>query len=486
MRRAGGIVALLLCAGALALAQVGCALKGMTKPALEPDTRIFIQGPVDTVNHVVHLYWFGSEATGYIAAYEVRLLNPAAPAETAWVYTTHTDSILTVLTPTGFTQAVFEARAIDDHGVKDPTPAVQKFNFRNNPPIVKLVNKPNPGDHSDTTFASATVDWTVSDPDGDPSKVICRVWLNGNEATPDVTPPGNIFTVPSSRFLVGGVYTTGKRTLFIQGIDDGGMAGPIDSVSWFVRAPATGPRARLLLIDDVPTTDPANLRSDTLYANAIVNAGLAPGTWSLLRPQFNQPFRSAKDMEQTFKQFEAVIWYRGEQAAFSTVLANFGDGIGPYLDSGGHMFLEAQNMTTAQSTNGSLSPDFVDRYMNSDGTFQYPAPPDSSAAWGIGANGVLQCPTIADSLQNKRILGGLRGFRVRSASQMFIVVPAHTLAQDNPYDFAVAVDVPQALGGRFVASTYPMVSGTISTPGFPQRASIVLLKIFGLLGLTGP
>jgi hypothetical protein len=30
------------------------------------------------------------------------------------------------------------------------------------------------------------------------------------------------------------------------------------------------------------------------------------------------------------------------------------------------------------------------------------------------------------------------------------------------------------------------VSATISVPEFPQRASIVLLKILGRLGLTGP
>jgi len=50
----------------------------------------------------------------------------------------------------------------------------------------------------------------------------------------------------------------------------------------------------------------------------------------------------------------------------------------------------------------------------------------------------------------------------------------------------VALSVPQSAGGRLIVSTYPMVSATVPTPAFPQRASIVLLKIYGLLGLTGP
>jgi hypothetical protein len=463
----------------------GCSLKGTMKPAVPPQTTIFIQGPVDTVNHIVHLHWFGTEPNGYIAGYEVRLLNPANVADSNWVFTTLTDSTLTVLTPNGFTRAVFEARAIDDKGVKDPTPAVETFDFNNQPPIVKLVDKPNISDRSDTTFASATVTWTVDDPDGDASKVVCRIWLNGNEATPDLA-PGSSFTVPSSRFLVAGDYVSGKRTLFIQGVDDGGMAGPIDSVSWYVRRPVIGTRARLLLVDDVPTTDAAKTRVDTLYKNAIINSGIAADSWSVLHLQFNKPWRSAKDMEQTFKLFETVIWYRGEQTSFSPVLASYGDGIGPYLDSGGKMFLESLNLITAPSNFGALSLDFASRYMDSSGLFQFPQAPDSSAAWGLSGSGTLYLPTLAESLLNRRIISGMRAFQVRQASEAFLVAPAHTLSQDNPIDVPVAVNVPQQNGGRFIVDTYPMVSATISVSGFPQRASTVLLKILGLLGLSGP
>ena len=493
MRRLASFLSLATAATLVALVLGGCGIRKLTQPDSTPNTTIFIQGVVDTagVNHIVHLHWYGTDPHGYIVGYEVRLLNPSAPADTSWQFTTRTDSLVTVYTPDGRTSAVFEARAINDKGVRDPDPARQLFNFRNQPPVVRLVSRPNAGDRSDTTFASATVRWTVTDVDGDASKVVCQIWLDGNAGSPDPA-PGTSFTVPSARFLQGGQYRSGRRTLYIRAVDDGGMAGSIDSVSWYVRAPVTGARARLLLIDDVPTTAAAKFRVDTLYVNAIANAramgGVQNGEWSVLHLQSNQPFRSPKDLEQTFEQFETVIWYRGEQATQPTVLTTYGSGIGPYLDSGGKMFLETLEMVASWSSNGAFTTDFTSRYLDSDGVFVYAQPPDSSASWGLAQRDsvVLRCPLLGDSLLNLRNISGLRAFKIRDDSQVLIVAPAHRLTQNNPYDFAVALDVPQAGGGRFIVTTYPMVSATISTPAFPQRASLVLLKILGRLGLTGP
>lgn len=490
------LVAILLLAGAAALAALGmqgCGGKHLTAPALStPHTTIFIDGPIDTVgvNHIVHLHWFGSDPHGYIAGYEVRLLDSlVAPADTAWRFTTLTDSVLTVQTPDGYTRARFQVRSINDRGVKDPNPATQRFYFRNQPPIVQLIGKPNRADKSDTTFASVSVTWTVTDLDGDASKVVVRAWLDGRANSPVAT-VGTSLTMPSSEFLQNGVFQSGPRTLYIQGVDDGGMAGPIDQVTWYVKKPVDLPdaqgRGRLLLIDDLPNTDGAKQRVDTLYANAIANTGLAPGTWTTLHLQFDQPFRSSEDLRQTMNQFRAVVWYRGEQTSISTVLLNYADGLGAYLDGGGRVFLESLNMISAWSSTGPLTVDFIDQHLNCDGVFLYGQPPDSSAAWGMAASGVLQFPAIADSVQNKRIIGGLRAFIPRDWSQVLLYAPAHTMSRDTPYDFALGMVVPQKNNGLFIADTYPMVSGTISTAGFPQRASLALYKIMVLLGLSGP
>ena len=56
-------------------------------PDLPPETSVYIQGTVDTVNHRVHLYWFGSDPDGYVVAFAAwtlgnmgALAQPAVPA----------------------------------------------------------------------------------------------------------------------------------------------------------------------------------------------------------------------------------------------------------------------------------------------------------------------------------------------------------------------------------------------------------------------
>jgi hypothetical protein len=473
----------------------GCGAKKVIEPMSSPHTYIFVQGPVDTVNHIVKLHWFGTDPHGYIAGYEVRLLNPAAPADTAWRFTTATDTSLTVLTPTGFTQAVFEARAINDRGVRDPNPPRQTFNFSNQPPVLHIQGKPNSLEHSDTTFASVTVDWTVVDPDGNPNAVTVRVWLDGRQNSPQVT-QGTTFTMPSAEFLQNGAYLSGPRTLFVQPIDDGGMAGAIDSCTWFVRQPVPGNRARLLVVDDAQYTGGAKTRVDTLYSNAIARTGIDPSTIRFLHLAASQPFRSATDLAQTFGQFENVLWYRGEQAGTSTALNNYGAGIGPYLEHGGHMYLESLNLVTAWLSPGPFDVDWVNRYLNSDGVFLYGQPPDSSANWGVSSTHptVLHALQPTDSVLAKRNIAGLRGLVARDRSQILLEATASGLTPLNPISMPVAMDVPQSGGGRLMFVTFPLVTGTVdaspsdtlyTTYPFPQRASVVLLGMLQRFGL-GP
>ena len=489
MQRHRAIPFLSVALGLLVMLAAGCSsLRKTVEPSEPPHTVIFISGPVDTVNHTVHLHWFGSAAHGFIAGYEVRMLNPLAPADTAWHWTLATDSIVTVFTPTGYVAPVFEARAVDDRGVRDPNPARQLFQFSNQPPIVALVGKPNAADHSDTTFASVTVTWTVTDVDGNAAAVVCRVWLDGQAASPLVA-TGGTFTMPTSRFLTAGTYASGPRTLYIQGVDDGGMAGPIDSVRWYVKTPVTGPRARLLLIDDVPAATAAKLRVDTLYANSIARTGVPPEDVRVLHLESNQPFRSAMDMEQTFRQFETVVWYRGEQTAYSRVLDSYavgtaGEGIGPYISSGGKLFIESLNLVEAWSSYGPLKQDFVKRYLDCDGTFQFAFVPDSSGAWAIGNTGDLLPDDRGQHSQPPRRRRPAR-VRARNNSEILMSVPAHVLSQNNPIDMPLAMNVGQPGGGRLILQTYPMVTGTVPAAGAQQRASAVLTKIMGLLGL-GP
>src|SRR5204863_7567434 len=119
----------------------------------------------------------------------------------------------------------------------------------------------------------------------------------------------------------------------------------------------------------VPTTEPSNPRAAALYLNAVSGAGLPAGSWRLLRLQTTQPFRSPQDLEQTCKQFRAVVWYRGPQSGFALTLSNTADGIPPYVRSGGKFYLESMNLVQTWSSTGPFDPNFVQQNLDADGVF---------------------------------------------------------------------------------------------------------------------
>jgi hypothetical protein len=470
---------------ALGLAVIaGCSSPKKTMaPNVPPETTIFVQGPVDIVNHVVHLYWFGSDPDGTVSGYEVRFLNPAAPADSQWVPTTRTDSVCTVYAPAGYTAPVFEVRAVDEEGLRDPSPARQTFQFSNQSPSIVLVNR---FIATDTTFASATVQWAALDPDGEATRMRVRVWLDGNQANADLV-PGSGFTIPSDRFRQGGALLSGPRTVYVQAIDDGGAASRIDSTRWYVRAPVTGTRARLLIIDDVPSTNPTNFTTDTLYQNT-AGRNLAAGDFSILRFEFTQPFRSTLDVQQTFELFDAVVWYRGTQTTFSTPLNDYQAGIGHFLDHGGNFYLEGLNLFAGQHATGPLTEDFMRRYLGAD--FQYAwfdtaIVRDSTNAWGNRNGSVFASSVFQDSLRLGQLPGsGLRALGVRDTNWVAVWAPPGQLSPADPRRFPIGLVAPQSGGGKAVCITFAL-RAAYPPAGYPTVPRF-LAKVFAALGLTGP
>ncbi len=511
--------------GAVPALLAGCSGKGTLKPNVPPETSIFVQGPVDTVNHNVHLYWFGTDPDGYIVGYEIRMLNPSAPADTCWTWVPpdSTDRVFSVYTPAGFTAPVFEVRAIDDsgemppaipaacqspadtivhRGTRDPSPARQDFKFRNLPPTVTLLNRVR--FPKDSTYASLTLQWAASDPDGDGTKLRFRIWLDGNEAHPRVV-AGSSYTIPSEDFLQNGLLRDTVRVVCIQAIDDGGMLSAVDSTHWMVLSPGTGGRhpnmGRLLLIDDVPSNYSQNFSTDTLYLNTAVR-NLLPRQYSVLRMQFNNPFRSLADMEQTFKLFDAVVWYIGGSGTFvtyETTLNTYQAAIGDYLAAGGNMYLDGVDLINAPHAVGPLDYSFVGDYLGSDFLFMYfhESLMDSTAGWGL-ANPSYFVTGWGDSLRVQQqgsgssSTGVLRCFGIRDNSYALV----STLPGDNlipagklPFTVPVAVSVPQPAGGRMVLVSFPMraayPAGT-TLARFRNNAVRFMAQVFQQLGLTTP
>ncbi len=500
------VPALLLMAGACLAAAVGCGsltgkLTGTVNGNQPPNTVLFVNGPVDTVNHVVHLYWFGTDPDGTVEGFEWQLKNPVAPADTAWHFTTLTDSIFTVQAPDGYTNPVFSVRAIDNVGARDPSPPRQTFEFSNLAPTVRLVQKPLP---TDTTFASVSVTWTGIDADGDNSKLVYLVWLDGREGSPEIT-TANAFTMPSDRFLVGGDLVPGRRKLFVRAIDDGGRAGPADSVAWTVRRPVSGPRARLLIVDEVPRTSANNLRFDTLYSNSAGRVGLTTDQYTILRLDTTQPFRTAKDVEQTFRLFDTVVWYRGIETSFSTVLRTAEAGISAYLSAGGRFYLDGLYLIGGRNATGPLSENFVRAHLGSrgmKGAFTNTAT-FSVTSIGFGNTGTsVFLPHVSvggviarDSMYVRQVFqvrpgeaGGLRQFDFLDRDQVVLWGAPGTLTPVIGDSTAVGISVPQPLGGRAVVVCMPPGASVPPVGAGLQAGSSArfVTNIFRHLGLDAP
>jgi hypothetical protein len=278
--------------------------------------------------------------------------------------------------------------------------------------------------------------------------------------------------MPTERFKVAGALTSAKRTLFVRAIDDGGRAGPADSVSWFVRKPVTGARARLLLVDDVPKTNAANLRFDTLYSNSVGRVGLTTDQYTILRLDTTQPFKTAADFEQTFKLFETVVWYRGNETTLSTLLGLGEPGIGNYLSAGGKFYLDGLYLFRGVNANGALSEGFVRNHLDSFGlvgaftttsTFA-----DTSVGFGNTGTSVflpavdVRGTLVRDSMYVRQAFvvrsgeaAGLRQFEFRDRREVVLWGAPGTLTPAVGDSTAVGISVAQPGGGRAVVVCMP-------------------------------
>lgn len=506
MRRIAGVIVLAALLAIVAMA--GCAKKSiLAVQNLPPETTLFVQGSLDTVNHVARLFWFGSDPDGEIVGYEFMIDNPAQPESAHWVFTTRTDSLFTIHTPAGYAMPTFRVRAIDDSptprpadapvnappGQRDPTPAVQDFQFSNQPPTVRFTQRLIP---TDTTYASVTLAWTGSDADGNVQALRFQVGLDTVPAALHLV-SGTRVTLDTTDFKVAGEYpSTRPRQAFIRAIDDGGRASAWDSVRWVVRAPsAPGVHPKLLLVDDVPgATGPL----DNPYWLAARN--LPAGSVSILRLEHTQPFRSVKDVAQTFRLFDAVVWYRGTQGqtgSISTLMRDYQDGMATYLDGGGKLMIESLNLIEGHRANGALRHDWVTRYLGSTNLIHAPlaGEADSSASWSIAPGYVdtlpepdvtyrsdLRSTVLNDSLRNNINTNGLRGFAVPVADTGYVALWARdsTLSPLVDRDIPIAVTVPVAgtVSGRLIVFTTPLGGAN----GF-GNVNRFLCKVFQHMGL---
>jgi hypothetical protein len=260
----------------------------------------------------------------------------------------------------------------------------------------------------------------------------------------------------------------------VRAVDDGGQLGPPDSLRWYVRSPGlvdmpATTKGRILLVDNAFRTSTNNQRVDTLFSNTLVR-NLPAGTFSILRLEYNNAFRTPADLAQTFRQFDAVVWYRGYDTFASTVLSANQDSVAAYLDHGGRFFLEGLNTfegvgVSSAFANPMLHESFVTNQLHCirQRLCFSSAIGDSSVGWGNRGSGDVLPPdfrssSMADSMRLTGFVSipGIRAFLPVDTTDVAFWAKPNALEPPVPENMAVVMSVRQPSGGRFVVVPLPL------------------------------
>lgn len=356
--------------GAIAVALAGLACDDAIQPRppkesnLPPESFLVVQ--VDSVApqfYKLPLSWLGSDPDGHVEGYEFRwvcldLGGPACSPAPAWQFTTATRDTFTVYVPQPTAHYRFEVAAIDNDGVKDPTPAAQEIHFHNAAPVVAFQanTKPTRTLPAVTFYLEAVDPDSTQDPnDADASADIAtfRAWLDGAEDDlHDVPASAGSITFRPEDF--DGRY--GSRTVWVQALDDGGAVSPAEQHTWIVDAPIPD---GILLVDDCRMGGGLETRSDQSYRNAV--NGAAPGRGVVLDVEVI-PRIGRADFEATLSLFQHVVWYTDADTVSSGALEAARAGLDSLLGRGGHLLLVSGLAFGTGAAFGITEPHFRDLF----------------------------------------------------------------------------------------------------------------------------
>ena len=200
----------------------------------------------DRLNSIVRLSWYGKDPDGYVTAYEL------SEDGQNWNYTQAQDSTFQFSFSGNTDTADIElyVRAIDNEGLRDPSPDYLKIPIKNTPPVVNFdedLSIP------DTTILVATTEWKATDLDGQETITEVLISLNGRDWQ-NINRTKNIISIapvdpkandtsqavvyydteesPSS-VILDGLVLNDTNKLFIKVIDQAGTESAVDTSNTF-------------------------------------------------------------------------------------------------------------------------------------------------------------------------------------------------------------------------------------------------------------
>ncbi|MFV1980348.1 MAG: hypothetical protein ACC655_04275 [Rhodothermia bacterium] len=226
----------------------------------------------DRLASTVNVSWSGVDPDGFVASFEIRVYDEtrlgSIPPEEGWsIPTTSLDTLILLPIPLGDKTAdvVFEARAIDNVGLKDPSPARTIFPVVNSPPTLRLSAFDVPPDESFTVFSFG---WSVFDPEGEIT--IDRIEISLNDSVNFVHLPGGtrfatfigepsvagqeitearVYTgrgFVTTDVFVPGLRLDAENTFYIRAVDQTDTTSTTETYEWDVKEP----NGQVLFVND--------------------------------------------------------------------------------------------------------------------------------------------------------------------------------------------------------------------------------------------
>jgi hypothetical protein len=312
---------------------------GTLKPNLAPQTYML----TDTIQRAgelryktqVKVQWWGTDADGYISAYEISLNG------TTWFSTTKQDSLFSLNIPVNADTFDFKffVRAIDNMGAKDLSPASLAYPVKNSPPDIKFIfsGTRNPV----RSFPAVKYTWLATDPDGNDNIDYIELYLNDTNGGAYKLPASvssvslvaknisggttdcDVYTGISNIALatsIAGMKLNDTNYVYLRVADKVNAKSPFRVTKIFIRKPSSD-----MLVVNAWTTAFTKNAAQTFYLNNINATGLsgydvlqaadkdANGNYYELSPD-------PQTQDRVFAFFKKIFWF-GDNTDYSLSLA---------------------------------------------------------------------------------------------------------------------------------------------------------------------
>jgi len=370
---------------------------------------------------VIEVEWWGSDADGFVQAFEVSLDG------TSWTRTFSQDSTLTLTLPNNSDTANFQfyVRAIDNEGLRDPSPASLVYPVKNSAPTVEFII----GERSPVrTFPALKYFWKGADPDGNAS--IDHYELTWNDSTNSpfeisasfseagflgknlsgITTDCDVYPGSLNNPLnqaISGLLLDAENTLFIRAVDAVGATSTwVASPTVFIKKPSSD-----ILFINAQQSAFNRANTQQFYSDKLVNT-LGKGFDTLQAGPDNASKTELSvdpiTQDRVFSYFKKIFIY-SENSEY--VLSLMQRSSGNFFSNGGKLFLITEGNDVIEDQPAYLDFSPIARYTA--------RPQNVSLLMNLNDSVYSSIPNYPSLLNSATILSGIRPFETPGSNANF-------------------------------------------------------------------